>query len=377
MQHGKSKVYQIADRELGLIVDPIRIKLRDQIKNEVKHKVEDELEEKLKVKIQENEKSTKIKLLAMSIVIAVIFSSLAYLLLITPYSSEEILLQREAEYTIETMDIQVKNVAFMIYETSKNDIMRQPLLTTHTENFPIMIPENYSEEKPRIDMIKTVVDGMDVLHYLFVIPPETWSDNLQCRLYVIYPVGALIPGEAPDFLQQRDWCENKADFEMYLSSAYYSRGQKQIVTTMIIPILDDDLQKVGYLAGAINFNKILKESIENSQFSNFGYILVDHDNCIVATKYKTDSTIGDIVNFRELHNFNSGEIDLASSDVSCKNQNSILNPKGQIQMISNEHSQFNGWKYDAVYLNQPEITKPEIDTNNIFENWKLIVIQQQ
>jgi hypothetical protein len=263
----------------------------------------------------------------------------------------------------------------MIYETSKNDIMRQPLLTTHTENFPIMIPENYSEEKPRIDMIKTVVDGMDVLYYLFVIPPETWSDKLQCRLYVIYPVGALIPGEAPDFLQQRDWCENKADFEMYLSSAYYSRGQKQIVTTMIISILDDDLQKVGYLAGAINFNKILKESIEKSQISNFGYILVDHDNCIVATKYKTDSTIGDIVPFRELHNFNSGEIDLASSDVSCKNQNSILNPQGQIQMMSNEHSQFNGWKYDAVFLNQPEITKPEIDTNNIFEDWKLVVIQ--
>jgi hypothetical protein len=146
---------------------------------------------------------------------------------------------------------------------------------------------------------------------------------------------------------------------------------------MILPILDDDLQKVGYLAGAINFNKILKESIESSQISNFGYILVDHDNCIVATKYKTDSNIGDIVPFRELHNFNSGTIDLASSDVSCKNHNSILNSQGQIQMLSNEQSQFNDWKYDAVFLSQPEITKPEIDTNNIFEDWKLIVIQPE
>jgi len=43
--------------------------------------------------------------------------------------------------------------------------------------------------------------------------------------------------------------------------------------------------------------------------------------------------------------------------------------------MSNEHNQFNGWKYDAVFLNQPELTKSEIDTNNIFEDWKLIVIQ--
>jgi len=364
-EFGEIEVYQIADKELGLVVDPIRTKLRESIPPEPEPTPEPESNPNRSIVI------------ATIIAFAIIFSSILFLVFSTPISSEELFLQKEVDYTIGIMDIEVKNAAFMIYESSKNDIMRQPLLTTHTENYPIMIPENYSEEKPRIDMIKTVVDGMDVLHYLFVIPPETWSDNLQCRLYVIYPVGALIPGEAPDFLQQRDWCENKADFEMYLSSAYYSRGQKQIVTTMIISILDDDLQKVGYLAGAINFNKILKESIENSNISNFGYILVDHDNCIVATKYKTDSTIGDIVPFRELHNFNSGEIDLASSDVSCKNQNSILNPQGQIQMMSNEHSQFNGWKYDAVFLNQPEITKSEIDTNNIFENWKLIVIQQQ
>ena len=360
-EFGEVQVYQIADKELGLVVDPTRTKLRKQ-----KTKFDGAIMDPPTTSTTNNT-----KVIAMSIALAVIFLSIVFLVFLPPGDDT----QTEVDNTMNTMDIAVKNVAFMIYETSKNDIMRQPLLTTHTENYPIMIPENYSEEKPRIDMIKTVVDGMDVLHYLFVIPPETWSDNLQCRLYVIYPVGALIPGEAPDFLQQRDWCENKADFEMYLSSAYYSRGQKQIVTTMIIPILDDDLQKVGYLAGAINFNKILKESIENSQISNFGYILVDHDNCIVATKYKTDSTIGDIVPFRELHNFNSGEIDLASSDVSCKNQNSILNPQGQIQMMSNEHSQFNGWKYDAVFLNQPEITKPEIDTNNIFEDWKLIVIQ--
>ena len=358
-EFGEIEVYQIADKELGLVVDPIRKKLREPIppKNPIM------------VPSPNNA-----KIIATSIALAIIISSILFLVFL-PQSDD--LLQNEIENTMGIMDIQVKNAAFMIYETSKNDIMRQPLLTTHTENYPIMIPENYSEEKPRIDMIKTVVDGMDVLHYLFVIPPETWSDKLQCRLYVIYPVGALIPGEAPDFLQQRDWCENKADFELYLSSAYYSRGQKQIVTTMILPILDDDLQKVGYLAGAINFNKILKESIENSQISNFGYILVDHDNCIVATKYKTDSTIGDIVPFRELHNFNSGEIDLASSDVSCKNQNSNLNPQGQIQIMSDEHSQYNGWKYDAVFLKQPEINKPEIDTNNIFEDWKLIVIQPE
>lgn len=174
---------------------------------------------------------------------------------------------------------------------------------------------------------------------------------------------------------QRDWCENKDDFEMYLSSAYYSRGQKEIVAAMIIPIWNDNLQKVGHLTGAINFNKILKESIENSKTSNLGYILVDHDNCIVATKYKTDSTIGDIVHFRELYNFNSGVIDLAPSDVRCKNEDSISNKEGQIQMIYDENNQFNGWKYETFDLPQPEITKPEIDTNNFFEDWKLIVIR--
>jgi hypothetical protein len=194
---------------------------------------------------------------------------------------------------------------------------------------------------------------------------------------VIYPVGALIPGEAPDFLQKRDWCENKGNFEMYLSSAYYSRGQKEIVTTMIVPILDDNLQKIGYLAGAINFNKMLKDSIKNSKISNLGYILVDHDNCIVATKYKIDSTIGDIVHFRELHNFNSGTIDFTTSDVICKNENLILNPQGNIQISFDEHSQFNGWKYDAVFLNQPEIIKSDIDTNNFLEDWKLVVIQPE
>ena len=61
-------------------------------------------------------------------------------------------LQKEVESTIKTTDIEVKNAAFMIYETSKNDIMRQPLLTTHSENYPIMIPENNSEEKSRIDL---------------------------------------------------------------------------------------------------------------------------------------------------------------------------------------------------------------------------------
>ena len=370
-EFGQIEVYQIADNELGLKVDPIRIKLRNQIKTEVNNQVKDKVEEAVR-KIKQTE---KIKLLVMSLTIAVIFSSLVYMLIIPPSNYEETLLQREVEDTIKTMDIEVKNAAFMIYETSKNDIMRQPLLTTHTENFPIMIPENYSEEKPRIDLIKTVADGIDVLYYLFVVPPDTWSDNLQCRLYVIYPVGGLIPGENPDFLVQRDWCDNKADFEMYLSSAYYSRGQKEIVSTMIIPIWDDNLQKVGYLAGTINFNKILKESIENTKISNLGYILVDHDNCIVATKYKTDSAVGDIVHFRDLYNFNSGEINLAQSDVRCENRDSILNPQGQIQMINDEHNKFNDWRYETFYLNQPEITKPEIDTNNFFEDWKLIVIR--
>jgi hypothetical protein len=374
-EFGQIEVYQIADKELGLIVDPIRTKLRNQIKNEVKNKVDDELEEQLKIKISKNQKSTKIKLLAMSIALAVISSSMIFLIFSTPYSSEEGILQGEVDNTIKTVDLEVKNAAFMIYEASKNDIMRQSLLSTHSDNFPIMIPENYPEEKPRIDLIKTIVDGMDVLYYLFVIPPETWSDDLQCRLYVIYPVGALIPGEAPDFLQKRDWCENKANFEMYLSSSYYSRGQKEIVTTMIIPILDDNLQKVGYLAGAINFNKILKESIETTKMSDLGYILVDHDNCIVATKYKTDSTIGDIVHHRELYNFDSGIIDLASSNASCNNGHSNLNPQGQIQIMPDEHSQFNDWKYYTVYLNQPEITKSDIDTNNFLEDWKLVVIQ--
>jgi len=372
-EFGQVEVYQIADRELGLKIDPIRIKLRNQIKNEVKHQVE----EKLEAKIQKSKKSTTLKLLVMSITIAVIFSSLVFLLFSTSSSNEEILLQGEIEFTKQTLATEVKNAAFMIYETSKNDIMKKPLLTTHTENFPIMISENYLDEKPRIDLIKTVVDGMDVLYYLFVIPPKNWSENLQCRLYVIYPVGALIPGEPPDFLQERDWCNNKGDFEMYLSSAYFSRGQREIVTTMIIPIFDDNLDKVGYLAGAINFNKILRTSIENTKIANLGYILVDHDNCIVATAYKNDGGFGNIVHFRDLHEFNSGVIDFAPSEVKCSNEDSILDPKGQIKIVFDEHIQFNGWKYNVIELKKPQITKPEIETNNIFENWKLIVIQPE
>jgi hypothetical protein len=374
-EFGEIEVYQISDKELGLIVDPTRIKLQNKIKTLVKNQVEEELEERLKTTKISIEKSTKVKLTVMSIAIALLASSLVLVLTIYPGSNDNFIYQNELEFTTLKIQEESKNTAMMIYETSKNEIMRKPLLTTHTENYPIMIPENYPEEKSRIDLIKTVVNGMDSLYYLFVIPSETWNENLQCRLYVIYPVGALIPGEAPDFLQQRDWCENKANFEMYLSSAYYSRGQKEIVTTMIIPILDDDLQKVGYLAGAINFNKILKESIEDSKMSDFGYILVDHDNCIVATKFKTDSSIGDIVHFRDLHTFNSGIIDLATTDVSCKNGNSILNPKGQIQTMFDEHSKFNGWNYETIFLNQPEILKPDIDTNNFLEDWKLIVIQ--
>jgi len=364
-EFGEIEVYQIADKELGLVVDPTRTKLRKQKSKFDESDIEHPIETK---------KSNNSKVIAISIGLAIIFSSIIFVTFSNPISDEDIL-QKEVESTIKTTDIEVKNAAFMIYETSKNDIMRQPLLTTHSENYPIMIPENYSEEKSRIGLIKTIVDGIDVLYYLFVIPPETWSDDLQCRLYVIYPVGALIPGEAPEFLQKRDWCENKANFEMYLSSAYYSRGQKEIVTTMIIPILDDDLQKVGYLAGAINFNKILKESIETSKFSDLGYILVDHNNCIVATKYKNHSDIGDILNFRELYTFDSGTINLASTEVNCENEISNLNPKGQIQIVSDEHSRFNGWKYEAFFLSQPEITKPEIDTNNFLEDWKLIVIQ--
>jgi hypothetical protein len=364
-EFGEVEVYQIADKELGLVVDPTRTKLRRQKSNFDNSKNEQSIETK---------KSNNSKVIAISIAIAIIFSSMI-LVTFSNSTSDDDILKKEVESTIKTMDIEVKNAAFMIYETSKNDIMRQPLLTTHTENYPIMIPENNSEENSRIGLIKTIVDGIDVLYYLFVIPPEEWSDNLQCRLYVIYPVGALIPGEAPDFLQQRDWCENKANFEMYLSSAYYSRGQKEVVSTMIIPILDDDLQKIGYLAGAINFNKILRESIETSEIENLGYMLVDHNNCIVATKYKISSNFGDILNFRDLHTFNSGTIDHASTEVNCENGISNLNPTGQIQIISDEHSQFNGWEYDTVFLNQPEITKTDIDTNNFLEDWKLIVIQ--
>jgi len=386
-EFGQIEVYQIADKELGLKVDPVRIKLRNQIENEVKRQVEDELEKKLKEQkerikqleriIQKRKKSTTLSLLVMSIAIAVVLSSLAYLLFIESSFNEEILLQREIEFTNENLANEVKNVSFMIYETSQNDIMKKQLLTTHTDNFPIMIPENNVEEKSRIDLIKTVVDGMDVLYYLFIVPPENWSENLQCRLYVIYPVGALIPGEAPNFLQERDWCNNKGEFEMYLSSAYYSRGQKEIVSTIITPIFDDNLQKIGYLAGAINFNKILKTSIENSDTDYFGYILVDHDNCIVATTYKIDGESGNILHFRDLYEFKSGGIDLASSEVSCKNDKSILNPNGYIEITFDEHSQFNGWKYTVTELDKPKITKPEIDTNNIFENWKLVVIQPQ
>jgi hypothetical protein len=374
-EFGEIEVYQIADKELGLIVDPTRTKLHDKIKTEVKKQVKEQLEERLKITKINIEKSTKVKLVAMSIAIALLTSSLVLVLTVYPNSNSNSIYQNEIEFTALMIQEESKNAAIMIYETSKNDLMREHLLTTYTENYPIMIPENNFEEKSRIDLVKTVVDGMDVLYYLFVVPPETWSETLQCRLYVIYPVGALIPGEAPEFLQQRDWCENKANFEMYLSSAYYSRGQKEIVTTMIVPIWDDDLQKVGYLAGAINFNKIIKESLEQSKMSDFGYVLVDHDNCIVASKYKNDSTIGDIVHFRELYTFNSGTIDLAPADVNCKNADWILNPQGQIQMTFDEHSKFNGWNYEMIYLNQPEITKPDIDTNNFLENWKLIVLQ--
>ena len=372
-EFGSIEVYQIADKELGLKIDPIRIKVRNQIKNEVKNLVDDKVKETLK----EEKKTTTIKIIVLSLAIAVLFSSLVYLLFITPTIDEEILLQREIEFTKQTMATEVKNVAFMIYETSKNDIMKKPLLTTHTENFPIMMPEISIEEKPRIDLIKTVVDGMDVLYYLFIVPPENWSENLQCRLYVIYPVGALIPGEAPDFLQARDWCDNKGDFEMYQSSAYYSRGQKQIVSTMIIPISDDNLKTVGYLAGAVNFNKILRTSIENSKITNLGYILVDQDNCIVATTYKNDQSVGNIVNFRKLYEFNSGVIELAPTEVTCNNEESILNPNGHIKIAFDENNQFNSWKYNVYELNKPEITKPEIDTNNILEDWKLIVIQPE
>lgn len=369
------EVYQIADKELGLIIDPTRIKLQEKIKILVKNKVEEELEVRIKKIKNEVQNSNRIKIVAMSVIIAVLASGLVFSLIIYPGSNGNRDLENDIDFTTLNIENEAKNIALMIYETSKNDIMKEPLLTTYTENYPIMIPENNIEEKTRIDLIRTVVDGMDNLYYLFVIPPETWDEPLQCRLYVIYPVGALIPGEAPDFLQQRDWCHNKASFEMYLSSAYYSRGQKEIVTTMIIPIFDNNLQKVSYLAGAINFNKILKDSITKSKTKNIGYLLVDHDNCIVASTYKTDATIGEIVHFRELYNFNSGQIQLAPSEVSCENTNSVLNPHGKIQMMFDEHSVFNEWNYDAYNLSQLEITNSDIDTNNFLEGWKLIVIQ--
>lgn len=173
-EFGQIEVYQIADNELGLKVDPTREKLRKQIEIAVNKQLKD----KRKEIVREIKQTEKIKLLIMSLTIAVIFSSLMYVLLITIPDIERTLFEREVEFTKEVMESEVKNAAFMIYETSKNDIMRQPLLTTHIENYPIMIPENYPEEEPRIDLIKTVVDGMDVLYYLFVIPPETWSDNL-------------------------------------------------------------------------------------------------------------------------------------------------------------------------------------------------------
>jgi len=356
-EFGEIEVYQIADKELGLVVDPIRTKLREPTP-------------------KPEPTSNKSIVIAISIALAIIFSSILFLVLL-PQGDD--LLQNQVENTIYVMEIEVKNTASMIYETSTNDIIRQPLLTNYTENYPIMIPEKNLEEKPRMDFLKTIVNGMDKLYYLFVVPPETWSDTLQCRLYVIYPHGALIPGEAPDFLQQRDWCDKKGDFEIYQSSAYYSRGQKKIVSTLIIPIFDDDKKEVGYLAGAIKFEEILKESFENREISNVGYILVDHSNCIVATKYKIDSSIKDIINFEDekLYNFNSGQVDLEPNEAICQNDNSIQNPKGQIQIMFDEYNPFNGWKYETFYLNQPEITEPEIDTNNIFDNWKLIVIQPE
>ena len=96
-----------------------------------------------------------------------------------------------------------------------------------------------------------------------------------------------------------------------------------------------------------------------------------------STTYKIDGEFGNVVHFRDLYEFNSGVIDLASSNVTCKNDGSILNPKGVIEIANDEHSQFNGWKYKVTELNKPKITKPEIATNNIFENWKLVVIQPQ
>ena len=374
---GGVEVFQIADKEMGLKVDPTREKIRELIKRKVKEKVAEEVEEKLQERTQENQKS-KIKIIAIALALAVIFASVTSIVFLLQ-DPGELLLQNEIDHTILSLNVGVRDVAFMVYETSQNDIMKTPLLTNFTENYPIMITEKeYLEkgiEKPRIDLISTVVDGMGSLYYLFVVPPEDWNEPLQCRLYVIYPVGGLIPGESPGFLKQRDWCNHKNDYEMYLSSAYYSRGQKAIVTTMIIPIFDDRKHEVGYLAGAINFEKILQESLEKSEVSTLGYILVDHDNCIVTSKYKIGSSLGNIVNIRELHTFNSGTIELASNEASCQNDNLTLEPAGKIKLSSNGQSQFNGWSYSVNQLTSPDITKPEIDTNNFLENWKLIVIQ--
>ena len=374
---GSAEVYQIADKEMGLKVDPTRSKIRELIKIKVKEKVAEEVEEQLQERIKENQKS-KTQIIVIAIAIAVIFASVTSIAFLIQ-DPGELLLQNEIEHTIFSLDVGVRDAAFMVSETSQNDIMKTPLLTNYTENYPIMITEKeYLEkgiEKSRIDLITTVVDGMDGLYYLFVVPPRDWAESLQCRLYVIYPVGGLIPGENPDFLKQRDWCDHKNDYEMYLSSAYYSRGQKAIVTTMIIPIFDDRKQEVGYLAGAINFDKILQESLETSNVQNLGYILVDHDNCIVSSKYKIDSSLGNIVNIRELYTFNSGTIELASNEASCQNDNLTQEPTGNISFSSNGYSQFNGWSYTVKQLTSPEITKPEIDTNNFLEDWKLIVIQ--
>ena len=373
-EFGKIQVYQIADKEMGLIVDPTRTKLKNQIKKEIKDKVKDELEDHFQ---NPGQKKRFIKTLVTSIVITAIITSSIFLVILNQDSS--IMLQDEVDKTVHTMNVEVKNAALMIYEVSKNDIIRQPLLTTYAENFPIMITEkDYLEngiEKQRIEMIKTLVDGMDALYYLFVIPPDSWDKDLHCRLYVIYPVGALIPGENPGFLQQRDWCDNKDEFEMYLSSSYYSRGQKEIVTTMIIPIFDENKQEIGYLAGAINFDKILKETIEESKIPSVGFILVDHDNCIVASKYKIGTTIDEVVDIRKLHYFDSGNISISSSEASCQNGISTQLPNGKIKILSDEYSQFNNWNYKTEFLKQIEITKSEIDTNNFLEGWKLIIIQ--
>ena len=68
---------------------------------------------------------------------------------------------------------------------------------------------------------------------------------------------------------------------------------------------------------------------------------------------------------------------MSPSTVICQNGISSNLPTGVIQIESDEFNQFNGWKYTTEALKQLEITKPEIDTNNFLEDWKLIVIQPE